>query len=105
MADYCNNCGTKIREDASFCEGCGWRIIDEREEKKQIAAEVEKELTEKIEKRLRTEIGQSLRGEIGFEFRKDYEKRVKPWKIGVVILAEITCLLFIFFFGKTLGLF
>jgi len=55
MDRYCSFCGTKIREDGNFCEGCGRKLKNVEDEKKQINPIVEKEITEKNEKNVRKE--------------------------------------------------
>jgi len=105
MPEYCNFCGTKIREDGFFCEGCGRQLISEQDKKKKIDSEFEKKITEKIEKKVRLEMEQILRKDIESESKKCYEKKIKILKLNLVIFIEVTCLLIILLIGKFLNVF
>lgn len=48
IPEYCAECGTKIREEAKFCEGCGKEIKDMEEMKKEIRKKIEEELREEV---------------------------------------------------------
>ena len=39
---YCQDCGTKLRENAKFCEGCGRKLLPKKEYEKEIEEKYEK---------------------------------------------------------------
>jgi len=52
---YCSYCGTKIRENGNFCEGCGRKILSEEMQKKQMEEKLRNELKEEIKKEFEEE--------------------------------------------------
>jgi len=52
---YCQYCGTKIRENAKFCEGCGRKIKSKEETKKQMKDELREELKQELIKEIHQE--------------------------------------------------
>ena len=44
MDRYCSYCGTKIRKDGTFCEGCGRKIISEEMQIKQMEEKLKEEI-------------------------------------------------------------
>ena len=55
MEKYCSFCGTKLRENSNFCEGCGRKILSEEMQKKQMDEKLREELKEEIKKEFEEE--------------------------------------------------
>lgn len=71
MSEYCPDCGTELRKDARFCEGCGKQIIQPIHQNK-TKEQIEKDLKEKIEEEYKE---RELE-----EFRKLREKELREEK-------------------------
>jgi uncharacterized Zn finger protein (UPF0148 family) len=84
MAEYCNNCGTKLRKDGIFCEGCGRKIITGEEYKKQRELELRKEMEAKLKK----EIEEEIRKEIEEKNRKEVEESKKKVELSSYFNAK-----------------
>ena len=52
---YCQDCGTKLRENSKFCEGCGKKILFQKEYEKEIEEKYRKNLEEKVRKEIEEE--------------------------------------------------
>ena len=55
MTRYCSYCGTKLREDGNFCEGCGREIISEEIQRTEIEKKLREEIKDKIKKEFEEE--------------------------------------------------
>jgi len=92
MPRYCSFCGTKLREDGNFCEGCGRETISDKDWAKEIENNLRKKLTMEIEQNIRKEIELKIRNEIEeklmeenkqrfeYEVNKEVEKRIQKRK-------------------------
>jgi len=96
MTRYCSFCGTKIREDGVFCEGCGREIKSEKETKKEIEQKFREELKQEIKEELEKE--QRIKEEKLKKVRKKSD-RSQPltWKVTKRDLIYIAIILFALF--------
>jgi hypothetical protein len=78
MARYCSACGTKIRSDGTFCEGCGRKLISEEILRKQMEYKWREELKEEVRKEFEEEEHKN----------KEYEKLNTNDKVGKVSYFE-----------------
>jgi len=56
IESYCSQCGTKLRPQAKFCEGCGKKVQTSDESKEQLIKEIEQEIKTKTRKEVLAEI-------------------------------------------------
>ena len=56
IENYCSKCGTKLRPQARFCEGCGKKIQISYESKEQLVKEIEQEIKAKTRQEVLAEI-------------------------------------------------
>ena len=75
MPSYCSFCGTKLREDGKFCEGCGNPILSGKDMAKEIEDFLRNKLTEEIEQNVRNEIEPKIKKEIEEKIRQEYNQR------------------------------
>ena len=86
---YCIYCGTKLREKAKFCEGCGKEPFSE----------------EKMKQTLRKELIPILEMEIRKKIDKEQGFNIKlTWKVIIVEIVIVVCALLILIAGKILGI-
>jgi len=87
---YCAYCGTKLRENAKFCEGCGKTPLSEEE--------------------LRIALKEELKIELTNEIRKEFEEeqimnKELIWKIILIIIVIGLCSVLIYSIGKVLEIY
>ena len=83
---YCVYCGTKLREKAKFCEGCGkkpFSVVD-------------------IKETMREELKNEIRKEIKEEQKKEISKERKI--IDIILIIAI-CIALIVIIGRILGIY
>lgn len=89
---YCQDCGTKLRDNSKFCEGCGRKIVSQSEYEKEIEKKYRKELEEKIRKEIEEEKKNQHMGYYSWQERnKSFEK--------VIAISIILSLLIIVLFA------
>ncbi len=99
IESYCSLCGTKLRPQAKFCEGCGKKIQISDESKEQLIKEIEQEIKTKTRQEVLAEIQaekahqlQAAKG-LGLSKKKSTQGIViykkGDWKYAIIILAAI----------------
>lgn len=75
MSSYCSFCGTKLREDGKFCEGCGKPVLSGKDMAKEIESFLRNEITKEIELNVRREMEPKIKKEIEEKLREENKIR------------------------------